>query len=215
MTTGNDNLDGGDGNDWLLGERRLTGSPTDFPFDVAGDGQDTFTGGAGNDILDIGGDGDSITDEEAGDFVPVNEVLQFGGENFVHNHVILVIKVKSGSRYRNAIVQPNLGYFRNFLSALHTHDRPTGLPAGANVIHYEAPPDSPNYSLTDFFRAAGISMDSKHIGRFVPPPGKKITMSFTRNGTTRPTTKFGSFFPIGGPIPGDKNTNDVIEIRVG
>jgi hypothetical protein len=158
-----------------------------------------------------------ISDEEPGDFVPVNEVLHFGGENFVHTHVILVVKVKVGSGYKNAIIHPNLGFFPTFLAALHTHERPADvpLPAGANVIHYEAPPEAGTYSLVEFFRAAGISMDANHIGRFIAPAGKKLTMTVTRRGTSFKTTKFGGFVPVGGSVPGAKSTNDTIEIRVG
>jgi len=230
MTTGNDNLDGGDGNDWLLGERRLVGPPSPAPqqpiFDVAGDGQDTFTGGAGNDIIDVGGDGDTITDEQAGDFVPLNEALHFGGDNAKHTHVILKIKVKSGSKYKNAIVQPNLGFFSTFLGALHTHDT-------SGLIHFEAPLGAPNYHLIDFFLNAGISMDKSHVGRFIPPPGKKVTMVVTRGasstfvngkwvtrgGTTFPSTKFGGFVPIGdaatGQVGSPPTHGDIVEIRVG
>ena len=141
--------------------------------------------------------------------------------------MLLQIKVKSGSKYKNAIVQPNLGFYSTFLGALHTHDT-TG------IIHYEAPDGSPNYPLIDFFRSAGISMDSNHIGRFLPPAGKKVTMWYTRGasstlsttgkwttsgGSTVQTTKFGGFVPVGSPTTGAPGgpplTGDVIEFRVG
>lgn len=223
LTAGNDNLDGGDGNDWLLGERRVLSMQ---PYELAQDGQDTFTGGAGNDVLDIGGDGDNITDEVAGDFVPANEAMHFGGDNALHTHAILKLKIKSGSNYKNALVQPNIGFFTTFLGALHTHDL-------SGLIHYEAAFGSGSYSLIDFFRNAGISMDKNHVGRFLPPAGKKVTMVVTRGatstfangkwttrgGTTFSTTKFGSFVPTGDAAtgqPGSPSTHgDVIEIRVG
>lgn len=227
MVAGNDNLNGGDGNDWLLGERRLLSSPFDPPpRTLAGDGLDTFTGGAGNDILDIGGDGDNISDLEPDDFVPNNEVLHFGGDDALHTHVILKIKVKSGAKYKNAIIPANIGYYRDFLAALHTHDT-------SGLIHYEAPLDSGNYPLFDFFVNAGISMDKYHVGRFIPPPGRKVTMVITRSaassfvdgkwvtrgGTTLTSTKFGGFVPIGdaatGQIGSGPTHGDIIEIRVG
>jgi hypothetical protein len=161
-----------------------------------------------------------------GDFVPSNDALQFGGDHAKHTHVILKIMVKSGSKYKSALVQPNLGFFPTFLGALHTHDT-TGL------IHFEAPVGSPNYRMMDFFLNAGISMDKNHVGRFIPPPGKKVTMVVRRGaasayingkwvssgGTTFSTTKFGSFVPIGDSrtgTPGSPATHgDIVEIRVG
>jgi hypothetical protein len=125
-------------------------------------------------------------------------------------------------------VQPNLGFFSTFLGALHTHDT-------SGLIHFEAPLGSPNYHLMDFFLNAGISMDKNHVGRFIPPPGKKVTMVVTRGGKTSlskgkyvtkggtvfTTTKFGGFVPIGDARTGAGNpgnefmTGDVVEIRVG
>src|SRR5205823_8915763 len=130
---GNDNLNGGDGNDWLLGGTRVY-------FDTSGghfsdNGQDTFTGGLGNDIIDKGGTDDTITDKESGDFVPVDDQprVQEGQPGDVHTHVLLKIRVRQGSKYKNVVVQPDIGFFGTNgpadLSNLHTHDT-TGL------IHY-------------------------------------------------------------------------------
>jgi Ca2+-binding RTX toxin-like protein len=203
---GNDSLDGGDGNDWLLGGARLESNSTGAFFTV--NGQDTFTGGAGNDVIDTGGNDDTITDEEAGDLVPVKETADHE-ENLpgdVHTHVILKIRVRQGSRYRNVVVPANIGLLPpGFLALLHTHDT-------SGRIHFEAGPPNTIYHLVDFFRIWGISLDSQHVGRFIPPAGKKVTMWVTRNGTTTQSTKFGSFVPKGGVGTAD---GDVIEIRVG
>ncbi len=218
---GNDSLNGGDGNDWLLGGTRIY-------FDTTGghasdDGQDTFTGGAGNDIIDKGGydspgvNNDTVTDKESGDFVPVDDQPRFqeGQPGDVHTHVILKIRVRQGSKYKNVVVQPDIGFWTpTDLSALHTHDT-------SGLIHYEAAAGSPSYQLG-------------HIGRFIPPAGKKVTMWVTRGasntlsstgkwttngGSTFQTTKFGGFVPIGSASTGAPGsppmTGDIVEIRVG
>jgi len=230
---GNDSLDGGDGNDWLLGERRfleVTGTPPNQQVIFAGDGRDTFTGGAGDDVIDINKDGDdTIIDEQAGDFVPAKEAQQAEEHQpgDVHKHVILKIKVRKGSGYKNVIVPANTGLLQpGFFALLHTHDT-TG------EIHFEAGPPNTTFHLVDFFRIWGISMDKSHVGRFIPPPGKKVTMWFTRGassiltngkwvtrgGTTFPSTKFGGFVPVGDENTGTDGVHptrgDIIEIRVG
>jgi len=213
---GNDSLDGGDGNDWMLSERRYLGGTT-----FARNGADVFTGGAGNDTIDIGmtgqGEDDIITDEEPGDFVPLQEYTaarELPGD--VHTHVLLWLRVKSGAKYRTALVQPDLGRFapsgeRTFAN-LHTHEEPSQdqfpHPVGSNIIHYEAAANSPAYRIGSFFQIAGISFDAWHIGRSIAPVGKKITMLVTP-GTGRQfrTTAFGKYMPVG--------NRDSIEIRVG
>jgi hypothetical protein len=231
---GNDRLDGGDGNDWLLSERRLIGivdggiptSSADDKWIFAANGQDTFTGGAGNDIIDIGANefdstsnNDTITDEQPGDFVPMRESPTYSEHNpgDVHTHVTLRFRVRSGSGYKNAIVPNDLGHFApKFLSGLHTHSRPTKqqlpLPPGANLIHYEAPPNSPAYRLSEFFRVAGISFNSAHLGRFLPPAGKKMSLWITRGGRTFQSKAFEKFVPSGHNFP---QLGDIVEIRVG
>jgi Ca2+-binding RTX toxin-like protein len=232
---GNDNLNGGDGNDWLLGGTRVAfGGSTPFFTD---NGQDTFTGGPGNDIIDKGGNDDTVTDEDADgfdDFIPVEDQarVQEGGPGDVHTHVIIKVKVRKGSSYKNVLVMPDIGFFgpngAGDLSNLHTHD-------ASGLIHYEAAAGSPSYSLLEFFRVWGISMDKNHVGRFIPPPGKKVTMVVTRGGksslvsgkyvttggTTFTSTKFGGFVPVGdnrtgaGGSGNEFMTGDVVEIRVG
>jgi hypothetical protein len=228
---GNDHLDGGDGNDWLLGGTRVglqNGNPSFF----TSNGQDTFTGGSGNDIIDKGGSDDTVTDKSAGDFVPVEDQprVQEGGPGDVHSHVILKIQVRKGSSYKNVLVMPDIGFFGPNgpadLSNLHTHD-------ASGLIHYEAAAGSPSYNLLEFFRVWGISMDKNHVGRFIPPPGKKVTMSVTRGaasvfsngkwvssgGSTFNTTQFGGFVPTGDAATGQGSSPpthaDIIQIRVG
>lgn len=250
MVAGNDNLNGGDGNDWLLSERRITGTdPDTHKWVFASNGTDTFTGGSGADIIDIGathmeGDNpvndDTIIDRASEDYVPMFDAPSFSenGTTDVHNHAVLQLKVKVGSAYRNLLIQPNLGFFSlgfpsdtlpGFLSGLHTHDT-TG------EIHHEAPTgSSQTYELITFFENMGISMDKNHLGRLLPPPGKKMSMVVTRNarstfsagkwttrgGTTFNTTAFGSFIVKGSGAtgtsgqPGDILTGDIIQIRVG
>src|SRR2546421_528056 len=144
---GNDNLNGGDGNDWLLGGTRVY-------FDTSGghfsdNGRDTFTGGLGNDIIDKGGTDDTITDKESGDFVPVDDQprVQEGQPGDVHTHVLLKIRVRQGSKYKNVVVQPDIGFFGTNgpadLSNLHTHDT-------SGLIHYEAAAGSPAYKMLEF-----------------------------------------------------------------
>ncbi|HEV8606374.1 MAG TPA: calcium-binding protein [Tepidisphaeraceae bacterium] len=205
---GNDSLNGGDGNDWLLGGARVETDPVSHNLFLTGNGQDTFTGGAGADIIDKGGSDDTITDLAGEDYVPVDEApsAHEGGQGDVHTHVILKIRVRSGSRYKNVVVQPNIGRFGSVdFRFLHTHDT-------SGRIHFEAGPPNTSYRLIDFFRLWGISLDSQHVGRFIPPAGKKVTMWVTRNGATTQSTKFGSFVPKGG---GGTADGDVIEIRVG
>ena len=230
---GNDNLNGGDGNDWLLGGTRVAFNGS-TPF-FTDNGHDTFTGGPGNDTIDKGGSDDTVTDEDAGgfdDFIPVEDQprVQEGGPGDVHTHVLLRVKVRKGSSYKNVLVMPDIGFFGSSgaadLSNLHTHDA-TGR------IHYEAAAGSPSYNMTEFFRVWGISMDKNHIGRFIPAPGKKVTMvvtrgasttfvngkATTRGGSTFQTTKFGGFVPVGSATTGDDPahpmTGDIVEIRVG
>ncbi len=227
-----DTLDGGDGNDWLLSERRVTiqrNDPSTSADDVwffASNGADTFTGGPGNDIIDIGANqhgstinDDTITDEQPGDFVPLREAPAYSEANpgDVHTHVTLRIRVRSGSGYKNIIVPADLGHFSpKIFAGLHTHDRPSPqqlpLPPGANIIHYEAPGNSPAYRLSEFFRTVGISFNSAHLGRFLPPAGKKMSLWITRNGRTFQSKAFEKFVPIGNNFP---QLGDLIEIRVG
>jgi hypothetical protein len=209
---GQDTLDGGDGNDWLLCERRFLGTEG-LTRIFARNGADRLTGGAGNDVIDRGvqgiGDDDIITDEEPGDFVPSTEYPEHSereNSNDVHTHVTLKIRVRSGSKLKKAIVQPNLGFFApNNFAGLHTHDT-------SGVIHYEAPPNAPSYRMDLFFKVVGISMDANHIGRFIPPAGKKMTMWITRRGETFQSKAFGKFVPFGNEDPARADT---VEIRVG
>ena len=227
---GNDRLDGGDGNDWLLGGARVETDPSSHQLFLTSNGQDTFTGGAGADVIDKGGNDDTITDLASEDYVPVDEAPSAHelGQGDVHTHVILKIRVRKGSGYKSVVVQPNAGRFgATDFRLLHTHDT-TG------EIHFEAGPPNTTYQLIDFFRLWGISMDKSHVGRFVPPPGKKVTMWVTRGassllsstgkwvtrgGTTFPSTKFGGFIPLGDANTGTDGVHpthgDIIEIRVG
>ncbi len=225
---GNDQLNGGDGNDWLLGGARVETDPVSHNLFLTSNGQDTFTGGAGADVIDKGGNDDTITDLADEDYVPVDEALPAheGSPGDVHTHVILKIRVRKGSGYKNVLVQPNMGRFGpSDFRLLHTHDT-TGL------IHFEAGPANTSYKLIDFFQIGGISMDANHIGRFLPA-GKKVTMWVTRGasslltsgkwvirgGTTFQSTKFGGFVPVGDAATGTDGVHpthgDVIEIRVG
>ena len=211
MSQGNDSLDGGDGNDWLIGERRVLSLPPNYV--LAGDGQDTFTGGAGNDILDVGGDGDTITDKTSDDFVPSTDATHAMDPGPVHTHVLLKIQLKKGSRYRNVLLPDNIGYMPTFLAFLHTHVAEPGMPAG--TIHFESPGPTA-FKLIDFFKMWGTSLDSGAIGRFLAPAGKKVTMTVTRGSNTFSSTKLGNFVPVG-----SASTNvaaaggDVITLRVG
>ncbi len=209
---GDDHLDGGPGNDWLLGGARVEVDPNTQGLFLTSNGQDTFTGGSGADVIDKGGTDDTITDLEAADYVPVDQApsAHEGSVGDVHTHAVLKIRVRKGAGYKNVVVQPNAGRFgATDFRLLHTHDT-TG------VIHFEAPPSNTSYQLVDFFRIWGISMDSSHVGRFLPPAGKKVTMWVTRNGTTSQSKAFGKFMPQGTGDPNPANPgNDVIEIRVG
>ncbi|HEV8291824.1 MAG TPA: calcium-binding protein [Tepidisphaeraceae bacterium] len=227
---GNDHLDGGDGNDWLLGGARVETDPTSQNLFLTSNGQDTFTGGAGADVIDKGGNDDTITDLASEDYVPVDEAQSAheGGQGDVHTHVILKIRVRKGSGYKNVVVQPNIGRFGSTdFRLLHTHDT-TG------EIHFEAGPPNTTYQLIDFFRLWGISMDKNHVGRFIPAAGKRVTMWVTRGassllsstgkwvtkgGNTFQTTKFGGFVPLGDAATGTDGVHpthgDIVEIRVG
>lgn len=241
MAQGNDSLDGGDGNDWLLSERRFLGVDGGGNWVFASNGTDTFTGGSGADVIDIGAthregvndvNDDTITDLASEDYVPMNEAPAFSenGTTDVHNHAVLQLKVRKGTAYRNLLVQANQGFFSpHFLSGLHTHDL-------SGEIHHEAPAGSPStYELITFFQNWGISMDKNHLGRLLPPPGKKMSMVITRSaqstfsagkwttrgGTTFSSNQFGSFVVKGSAAtggsgqPGDILTGDIIQIRVG
>jgi Ca2+-binding RTX toxin-like protein len=225
----NDSLDGGAGNDWLLSERRLIGVVQGNPNTTADDkpvfadnGRDTFVGGEGNDIIDIGANqfdstfnDDTIVGEETGDFVPLKRLVRGTHEpGNVHQHMKLKIKVHNGRKYTNVKVPANLGMFsfgpsmNDILSYLHTHDFDT---KNGTRIHFE--PVSPStYQLREFFHAAGISISSGHVGRSLPPAGKKVTLFVTRNGQTKRNKLLDRFRPNGGPGTAD---GDVMELRVG
>jgi len=182
---GNDFLDGGDGNDWLLGSHR-----SDMISDD--NGADTFVGGSGIDVID-GRDGDDSGPDLASEdivpaFVPVPD------PNGVHSDYNLTIFIRNGRSYRKMFIPSGVGIFNGQMAGGHTHDS-TGR------IHDEAEAQA-NYRLAEFFRNLGVSLDARHIGRYVADPKHKLTM--TVNGLSNKL--FGNYSP---------RTDDQIVIRYG
>jgi Ca2+-binding RTX toxin-like protein len=170
---GHDRLDGGAGNDWLLG-----GSHSLLITD--NNGRDTFIGGSGSDILDARGGDDVLTDRQAGDTVP-SEASHGPGAHGAHIHIRLQIFIRnSRGQFQQVYIPAGVGDFAGG-AIVHTH-------ADDNIIHLH---DSVarSFRLDEFFRNWGVSLDARHLGRNVAAAGRRVAM--TVNGVAN--TQLGSY----------------------
>ncbi len=189
---GNDSLDGGDGDDWLVGGRQSATLNDN-------NGQDTLTGGEGDDILDsrgrvaAGNPNDTITDREAGDVVPAENFTRVAtageiaqGENAyqVHDHADMVVQIDDGSgTLRQVNIQGGIGDFvgaANTSPRFHVHDGQEGR------LHMHDL-DPATFTLGEFFRGWGVTINANHIGRYVTGNGRKVEFKVVHNGGDGPT----------------------------
>jgi hypothetical protein len=172
---GNDKLNGGAGDDWLLG-----GTESDEHDDLSGN--DEYAGGAGNDIVDIRGrnedgletgEGDTITQTDPTDFIPVDDVtgtINDEGDYSHHKHAFIKIFLEDKNGARTLLNIPsNAGEF--FAQpVVHTHENPSPLDVRGFLMHFHntATSGGPSRVLTlgDFFEHWGISFSDKNLGRF-------------------------------------------------
>jgi Ca2+-binding RTX toxin-like protein len=187
VLTGNDSLNGGDGEDWI------TGGDDSAALHDQNNGLDTITGGAGNDILDARGfntnPDDVITDRQAGDIVPMEDHTRVAtaaeisaGESAyaVHMHATLIIRINDGGTMRQVqipagegdFVDPNLA---NTGPRFHTH------PGQDGILHMHDL-DPHVFTLAEFFSDWGVSFDAHHIGRYVVGNGHTLTMTVKHGG---------------------------------
>jgi Ca2+-binding RTX toxin-like protein len=190
---GNDSLNGGDGADWLVGGRQSATLDDN-------NGVDTLTGGAGNDVLDSrgwsgsGNNNDVITDRAAGDIVPMEnftrqataeEIAEGDNAYAVHDHADIIVKVLDNGVLRTVNVQGGIGDFvnpsvPNTSPRVHVHDGQEGR------IHMHDLDDTGPFTLGEFFRNWGVSIDSTHIGRYFIGKGHTLTVQVDHNGVGGP-----------------------------
>lgn len=187
---GHDRLDGGVGDDWLVG------GPQSLTI-MDKNGLDTLVGGAGNDILDsrgwwgVGNDVDVITDRASGDIVPMEwhtrqltpAEVEMGDDAYgVLERAKIVIRINDGGTVRDVVVPAGIGVFADPNLAdtrpqCHTHN--------ADGIIYMADTAERDFTLGEFFRNWGVSISATHIGRYVAGNGRTLTWTVRHaNGQT-------------------------------
>jgi len=166
---GDDSLNGGAGNDHLLG-----GVNSDFITDDE-NGEDTMTGGLGNDIFNARGPvsnnkmtiDDTITDEAPGDEIVAttwtNSTLT-GTEQEIdvyefHKHAVIRVYING----EQMDIQAEMGSFG--FPVLHSH----GAAGGLDTIHFHNVDPDRDFTIVNMFRTLGYSMDNNHIGQFRGP----------------------------------------------
>jgi Ca2+-binding RTX toxin-like protein len=185
--TGNDSLNGGDGDDWI------TGGDESATLHDSNNGLDTITGGTGNDILDSRGwdtnPDDVITDRQAGDIVPMEdhtrvataaEIAQGESAYAVHMHATLIIRINDIGTMRQVQLPTGEGDFvdpvlENTGPRFHIHPNEDG------ILHMHDL-DPHVFMLGEFFRGWGITFDGNHIGRYVVGNGHTLTMTVQHGG---------------------------------
>jgi hypothetical protein len=189
---GNDTLNGGNGNDWLLG-----GTESDLHDDLSGN--DSYAGNAGADILDIRGrnedgletgDGDTITQTDPTDRIPVRDLAGVDqGEDDLTHHKHAFIKIFLEDKDGNQTlmhIPSNAGEFFE-QPTIHTHENPSPLDARGFLMHFHNTDDSGGaarvLTLGDFFEHWGISLSDKNIGRFRVDQKHTLTMQVQVRGT--------------------------------
>jgi len=180
-TAGNDSLDGGDGNDWLIG------GPQSINITYVNNGADTFTGGAGADILDARGTDDTVTDKSSsdGDRVPQVDSQRQNADpvppaNHIHAHLHIFVRQSNGSM-KEVLIPAGIGDFGvPLMPVIHTH-------AADNVVHMHDSILRP-YTIGEFFQNWGISFNSRDFGRNVGAPGYVV---FKVNGAVN--TEYGAY----------------------
>jgi Ca2+-binding RTX toxin-like protein len=185
--TGNDSLNGGDGEDWI------TGGDESATLHDQNNGLDTITGGAGIDILDARGfntnPDDVITDRQSGDIVPMEdhtrvatgaEIALGDAAYAVHMHATLIIRINDGGTMRQVQIPAGLGDFvdpnlANTGPRFHTH------PGQEGILHMHDL-DPHVFTLAEFFSNWGVTFDRNHIGRYVVGGGHTLTMTVKHGG---------------------------------
>ena len=158
--TGNDSLNGGDGDDWLLGgvryERGLMDTGQQGVLLSDDDDTDTMTGGDGADIIGARGTDDVITDESDDDTVPSRDIRVPGSEsNHLHAQFRIRIRQADGT-FDEVVIPDNIGLF-NTLDAVHTHDQ-------SGRIHFESDDDEP-YFAGELLENWGLVISPRLAGR--------------------------------------------------
>jgi len=206
---GNDVLNGGAGNDWLL-----SGMESDIVDDPSGN--DQLTGGSGNDVIDKRGrqltgeefeigNGDTITDEEANDFVPVDDVATDFPSNGTdtsysqHRHAFLkIFVVDDNGTSREMFIPWNAGEFLG-APVVHGHEEPpNGEDARGYEVHFHNTPDTGGpsrvFTLGDFFEHLGLSFSSQNLGRLRVDADHELVMTVKPKGGGVTTPAAGQNF---------------------
>jgi hypothetical protein len=196
---GNDRLNGGSGDDWLLGGNGADDIATKWLFPNVrayndDNGRDVFIPGPGADSVGIRGrdfddfetgEDDRIVGRDADDTVPVEDKTGFipeGGDYAQHNHAYLLLRIH-GVEYR---VDEWVGSFGGE-PVFHTHDRAANDPRGIQLHMHDTV--NRQFRLKEFMENWGISLTSRGIGRFIDGSGGNLTM--TVNGTNN--TQFENY----------------------
>ena len=158
--TGNDSLDGGSGDDWLLGgvryERGLMDTGQQGVLLSDDDDTDTMTGGDGADIIGARGTDDVITDEDDDDTVPSRDIRVPGSEsNHLHAQFRIRIRQADGT-FDEVVIPDNIGVFAA-LDAVHTHDQ-------SGRIHFESDDNEP-YLAGELLENWGLVISPRLAGR--------------------------------------------------
>ncbi len=224
---GDDQLDGGDGNDWLLGS--IETNEEQYDDDSAaklmqtGNGRDTMTGGAGNDVIDARGN-DTVTDEQNGDRIPEETYHNNGipipdveeGEDpyALHTHIVLRVFV-DGKKVEFPVGTGEFG-----VTMIHRHysneeDPEVGQDDNKDSWHLHALEEH-TFTLKEIFEVAGVSFSAKNIGRHRVGNGATMTMRVKfldePNSAFQNVTTFGNHVIRATDVDGS-HRQEVIEIR--
>jgi Ca2+-binding RTX toxin-like protein len=190
---GNDRLEGGDGDDWLLGSIESNRKPI-LDDDTPGknrdldNGIDTLIGGSGDDIIDRRGndvapDRNGSTDlgksGPVGDIVPNeyydnNEAFRDRNDTdyATHSHMYLRIFI-DGEKVEIPI---GLGEFGVSLIHKHTErEDGTGRDNHPDFIHLHTL-DPHAFTLKELFHVMGVSFSSRNIGRYLADGNHTLTV---------------------------------------
>ena len=203
----NDRLDGGDGDDWLLGgwetdyDPQFTEGGVDPKAWNPGDnGSDRMTGGAGNDVIDARGRDDTITDlNEAEDLVPIDRYVNFvpNPEEFedddyaYHNHAQMEILVDGDNIEMPRGIGDWADVDNDLYPLFHKHWDPENQDIQLHQIHMHSVDPTP-FTGRDVFQAWGVSFSNRHVGEYRIEDGDD-SLEAEVNGETMSMAEFADY----------------------